>query len=400
MTAGGSTRDLDYQSRTLPRGTFVRSIFDNLFVRLSDRGGASQLIGAAWSEATAAVLESWIGNHIPHDGTSLAGGQVGTVHRLDTLPGVAARASKVGLKNPDFILFASREGQPIVFGVDAKFSVETARPVQVSADTTAQLFETDARLTSMLPEQDPGAEYVDGLFVSPDYPLTHAMFRHKVGHRRLTVSPDDVVLADVDARDVFGDITQESIIDILRRIDDLPFSVWESLLAAQYYFRVERAIIGLVADEQKPLLGTLDIDATEDDLVARIDERAGRAESAWQMVLDWDQDVEQIRRQRQAMHQVVGSPLSGTELRDLSDTVMDRMGLERRPSRNQVRKALGSRFTGDVLARVGVIVPPVRDFASELERVGIAAREVTERYAADMPAILEDIIRDLVDGDR
>lgn len=396
MTPGHTTRDVDYQSSALPRRTLERSIFDSHLVRLSDRGGASQLIGAAWSDVSARVLGGWVDCPIPTERPELYGGRVDAVHRLDTLAGVARRASSAGLKNPDFVLFGQLDGHPLVFGVDAKFSVETARPVQVSADTIARLFSEDAHLAGLLPEPDPDAVYADGLFLSPDYILTHQMFEHKMGHRRLMVSPGEVVLADVDPTELFADIASAPVMERLIQMDELPFSVWESLLAAQYYFRLERAIVGLMAEEQRPLLGIVDIDATEEDILDRIAERAG-ADSAWQTILQWDREVEHLRRQRQALSQVIGSPLSGSELRDVSDAVMDRMQLDDRPSRNRIRKALGARFSAHVLDQVGVIMPPVDDFPAELERVAGIARGITEAYARDIDEILSEIIRELVD---
>lgn len=389
-------RDLDFHSSTLPRGTFARSIFDNHLIRLSDRGGASQLIGSAWSDAAARELNGWIGGSVPGSAADLSRMKVTTVHRLDLLPGVAARASRVGLKNPDFIVFGTCDSASLVFGVDAKFSVETATQVQVSAETISQLFEADERLARMLPPVEPGARFVDGLFVIPDYSLTHAMFRHKIGHRRLTVSPRDVVLTDVNGGGLFRHVASEPVIERLIGIDQTAFPVWESLLATQYYFRLERAIVGLVAESQKPLLGSSDIDASETDLIGEIEKRDAEPESAWQLVLDWDKEMDQLRRQRQALSQVVGSPLSNAELRELSDTIMDELGVEERPSRNRVRKALGGRFMGDVLDRVGVIVPPVEDFSAELERVAAVSREINAAYIDDMPAILTEIINELV----
>lgn len=389
-------RDLDFHSSTLPRGTFARSIFDNHLIRLSDRGGASQLIGSAWSDAAARELNGWIGGSVPGSAADLSQMKVTTVHRLDLLPGVAARASRVGLKNPDFIVFGTCDSASLVFGVDAKFSVETATQVQVSAETVSQLFEADEHLARMLPAVEPGARFVDGLFVIPDYSLTHAMFRHKIGHRRLTVSPRDVVLTDVNGGGLFRRVTSEPVIERLIGIDQTAFPVWESLLATQYYFRLERAIVGLVAESQKPLLGSSDIDASETDLIGEIEKRDAEPESAWQLVLDWDKEMDQLRRQRQALSQVVGAPLSNAELRELSDTIMDELGVEERPSRNRVRKALGGRFMGDVLDRVGVIVPPVEDFSAELERVAAVSREINAAYIDDMPAILTEIINDLV----
>lgn len=395
MAPGGGQRDTDYHSPTLPRGTFTRSIFDNHLVRLSDRGGASQLIGSAWSDVVAAELDGWAGGPVPDDAPRLAGSVVQEIHRLDTLPGVAARASRAGLKNPDFVVFGTRDGGPVVFAVDAKFSIETARPVQVGAETTAQLFDADEHLTRLLPDAPDGTTYLDGIFLSPDYSLTHAMFRHKVGHRRLTVSQQDVVLAEASPRELFADVADLAVIDRLCRIDVLPLDVWRSLLAAQYYFRLERAIVGLVLDERRPLLGESDVEETTDDIRARTEQRARRADSAWEMILDWDRDVEQVRRQRQAIHQVIGVPLSNAELRDLTDRLMDEREMLARPSRNQVRKALGGRFMADVVRETGSIVPPVDNFASELERVAAIARTIGERYSANITDILGGIIDDL-----
>lgn len=398
MAGGHPVRDLEFRSQTLPRGTFIRSIFDSHLIRLSDRGGASQLIGAAWSDIASRVLETWVGNPVPTSLPGLANLRVSAIHRLDTVAGVARRASKAGLKNPDFVVFATREDGQVVFGVDAKFSVETAKPIQVSAETTTQLFEGDSRLMELLPDPEHGAVYVDGLFLSPDYSLTHAMFRQKIGHTRLSVTPRQVVLAETDPEDLFGGVASCEIIDRLAAMDGLDFPLNESLLAFQYYFRLERSIVGLVAEEQKPLLGTGDIEATQADLIARIEQRADARQGAWQMILDWDREVDHIRRQRQALHQVVGTPISGSELRDLSDRIMDEMGLEQRPSRNQVRKMLGAKFTSDVLSEVGVILPPVRDFTAELERVATAARHVSERYSASMSDIVREIIVELTES--
>ncbi len=395
MTSGGGTRDSDYHSSTLPRGTFARSIFDNHLVRLSDRGGASQLIGTAWSDVVADELDAWSGNPVPGNATRLAGSVVEEVHRLDTLPGVASRASRAGLKNPDFIVFGVNDGCPVVFAVDAKFSIETARPVQVSAETTEQLFDADEHLTRLLPDARPGTTYLDGIFLSPDYTLTYQMFRQKVGHRRLTVAPQDVVLAEAKPLALFGDLVDRDIIDRLVRIDRLPIDVWSSLLAAQYYFRLERAIVGLAVDERRPLLGDLDGEEAASGLRARVEERAAGAVSAWELVLAWDRDVEAIRRQRQAIHQVIGVPLSNAELRDLTDRLMRDRDPAARPSRNQVRKTLGGRFLADVVSETGPVVPPVTDFSSELGRVANVARRVGERYAADIERIVQGIIDDL-----
>lgn len=395
MAPGGGKRDSDYYSSTLPRGTFARSIFDNRLVRLSDRGGASQIIGAAWSNVASEELDRWAGEQVPGEAQRFAGSVVDEIHRLDTLPGVAARASKAGLKNPDFVVFGSRDGCPVVFAVDAKFSVETARPVQVSAETTAQLFDADEHLTRLLPDARPGTTYLDGIFLSPDYVLTSLMFRQKVGHRRLTVSQQDVVLTEALPRDMFEGMADSNVIDRLVRVDNLPFDVWGSLLAAQYYFRLERAIVGLAQDERRPLLGDPIDEETTAELRDSVESRASGAGSAWDVVLDWDRDVESIRRQRQAIHQVIGVPLPNAELRDLTDRLMRKRDPETRPSRNQIRKALGGRFMADVVSETGPVVPPVADFSAELARVAEAARTVGVRYVDGIEDIVSGIIDEL-----
>ncbi len=395
MAIQGEMRDSDYHSSTLPRGTFARSIFDNHLVRLSDRGGASQIIGSAWSNVAAEELNQWEGRPVPGNERRFAGSVVEEIHRLDTLPGVASRASKAGLKNPDFVVFGSRDARPVVFAVDAKFSVETARPVQVSAETTEQLFDADARLTSLLPDARPGTTYLDGVFLSPDYVLTDLMFKQKVGHRRLTVAQHDVVLTKSNPRDLFDGMVDASVVDRLVRIDGLPFDVWGSLLAAQYYVRLERAMLGLAQDEKRPLLGDAVDEETSDELRARVEARASGADSAWDVVLDWDRDIESIRRQRQAIHQVIGVPLPNAELRDLTDRLMRKRDPETRPSRNQVRKAVGGRFLADVVSETGTIMPPVADFSAELARVAEAARVVGERYAEGIDQIVDGIIDEL-----
>lgn len=395
MTTGGTRHDIEYQGSHLPRGTFARSLFDNQLIRLSDRGGASQLIGEAWSEIVSRELEGWVGASVPSPRAEVAGTRVAAVHRLDTLAGVAARASKAGLKNPDFLVFAAGDRHPLILAVDAKFSVETARPEQVSAEATRLLFEHDPHLIALLPDPDPDARYADGMFLAPDYSLTHAMFRQRMGHRRMAIAEEDVVLAEADAREMFGPVASEAVIDRLVTLDDTTFPVWESLLAAQYYFRLERAVVGLDAEARRPLLGVATVDVTEADLLAQIDERARGMANAWELVLDWDRDVEGVRRQRQALHQVIGSPLTSSELRDLSDEIMDRLQVEPRPSRNRVRKALGARFNAEVFAEVGVIQPPVPDFNAELQRVAEAARRIGARYEADIREIVGEIILEL-----
>lgn len=391
-----SEREIYLVSDKLPGKTFARAVFDSQLVRLSDKAEASHLIGEAWSDLAATEVEEWVGGEIPISRNDVANGIVSDVHRLDTLPGVAARASKLGLKNPDFlVLICGAQGSTVV-AVDAKFSIETARDDQVSAEATSKLFEEDEILGSLLPKLDRAHTFARGLFVSPDYSLTRAMFRQRMGHRRMTVRQGDVVLVDVDGAEMFAGLGTTEIMRRLISLDALEMSVWDSLLAGQYYFRLSRAMHGCALDEQRPLLGQCQVREDGAYVLDRIGQRSPACDSAWEVLLTWDRDVEHLRRQRQALHQVVGMPVSNAELRDVSDAVL--VGLEPglRPSRNKVRKALGGMYTSDVLEQTGVIIPPIEEFSAELERVASISRSVAEQYQSDIGTVVREIVESLV----
>jgi hypothetical protein len=53
-------------------------------------------------------------------------------------------------------------------------------------------------------------------------------------------------------------------------------------------------------------------------------------------------------------------------------------------------------FTDDVIGRTGVIMPPLADFPTELERVAAVSRDVAERYRSDIDAIVRGVVESLV----
>lgn len=387
--------DLQFSSNRLPGRTFSKAIFDSTLIRLSDKGSASHLMGTGWSDHASGEMSTWIGERVPADRPDLTGGTVAEIHRLDTIPGVASRASKLGLKNPDFLMLIRYGSESVVVGVDAKFSIETARADQVSEEATDSLFEQDERLAQLLPRMNGDHSYARGLFVSPDYSLTHAMFRQRMGHRRMTVNRENVVLVPVDAEGFLTDIGNQMVMQVLIDLDALAFPVWSSLLAGQYYLRLSCAMNGLAVDERLPLFGQATVQVNEDDVVDRVRGRMPRSDSAWNLMRAWDRDVERIRRQRQAMQQVVGMPLSGAEYRNISAETLDNLEPERRPSRNRLRKALGARYTKDVLERTGVVWPSTKDFTSELERVAEESRVVAELYQRNIAEIMRELAQSL-----
>lgn len=390
--------ELSYRSDNLPGGTLARSVFDQQLMRLSDRGGASRLIGERWSDVVADKLAGWIGAGIPTSRADLRIAFLTYLYRLDTIPGIAARASKLGLKNPDFLAHLQSETLSVVIGIDAKFSIETARHDQVSGDAIARLFNEDEILANILPSVKRAHTFARGLFVSPDYSLTRAMFRQRMGHRRMTVSQTDVVLVEASAVEMFGGTTDPEIMARLKRLDALPEGVVASLLASQYYFRLERAMRGMALDEQLPLLGTGNVVDDDSYVLEQVARRSRAVDSAWELMLRWDRDVEHIRRQRQALHQVMGIPVSGAELRELADVTLATLEPGVRPSRNQVRKALGSMFAREVSELAGVIPPTIVDFPAELERVASISREVADRYLAGIDEIVRGVVLKLAEG--
>lgn len=394
MTDTSAFEDLRFSSDKLPRRTFAKSLFVPLLTQLSDKGGASGLIGARWADAVAKELSSRIGSAVSTNHHELASPVINAVYRLDTIQGVAARASKARLKNPDFVVIAYHDGQQVVFGVDAKFSIETADESQVSSVATASLFKVDEHLAALLPALTPDARFADGLFASPDYSLTHAMFASRMGYLPVSVGPESVLFVDVDGGRMFSD-SGEGVMQLLIELDQLALCVWDSLLATQYYVRLERAVADLQREERLPLLGMPDDPTEVGSMNSGLPDRAAAHRSAWELIVRWNEELEQVRRQRHALQQVIGTPISGPELRDRSDIIMDALGVEDRPSRNQIRKALSRKFHGEVRSRVGVIQHPVDNFPNALRRVATIAEGVSDEYQQNMNEILNEIITGL-----
>jgi hypothetical protein len=204
-----------------------------------------------------------------------------------------------------------------------------------------------------------------------------------------------VVQVPVDAGRFFGPVEGSGAMSPLASVDQLPVSIDESLLAALYYFRLARAGAGCWFDATKPLLvhndrPTLD----EDALVAETRRRAFGARDAYAVILAWNEDVEQIRRQRGAVDQVAQLPVMNKELRTSVEAIATSLGAEEPPSLNQVRRRLTGWWRGELRERVGPISPPVDDLPAQLTRVAAAGRELEPR----IPTELERVVTELVTG--
>ena len=395
------------RSPLLPGGDLVSALFDREVMGFADRGGASNLVGDRWADIAAAHVESWIGTERrlhADDGEPL---RIVRVERLDATPAVAAAASKRGLQNPDLLLIGQRGDREAIQAADAKFSVETARSKQVSPEVVLGLLELRSYVSGLLEGVDNQIQVESGVFLCPDYPLTHLMLRHRRGIVRTTVRREEVVLVPAAADEFWDGVPGAEIIAPLAEIDNLPARPEENLMAGVYYFRLARAAVGFWLDATKPLLlhndiVTVNLSAVREETVRRSREAA----SAIKLIRRWDADVQTIRNQRAAVDQVAGLPIPGRELRTLASTIAQTAGADP-PSANQVRRRLGAWYRGALRDRFGPISPPVTDLPSVLRQLVDAGRDlapqaerelrrivlelVAEASAQDTPAIRSDI---------
>jgi len=383
-------------SPLLPGGDLVAAVLDRAVMGLADRGGASNLVGDRWADVCADHAAGWAGQQrpVPDGGEPLL---VERVERLDATPAVAALASRRGLQNPDLLLVGRRNGQAAVQAADAKFSVETARSKQVSPEVVLALLglRTDLPLVFQGIHDDPTP--APGVFLCPDYVLTHLMLRRRHGILRTTVGPEEVVLVPVSPVAFFAPLEGARVMAPLAGVDALPVSTDASLLAGLYYFRLARAAIGCWVDATKPLL-LFDDKPLPDEakVLAEAQERARRAESAFGLVLRWNDDVQTVRNQRAAVDQVAALPVYNKELRAEVERLALALGAPEPPSLNQVRRRLGAWWRRELRNRVGPLAPPVADLPAALDAVARAGRELAPR----LPEELARVVGELVEGSR
>jgi hypothetical protein len=359
---------------------------------LADRGGASNLVGDRWADIAAAHAAGWAGSGrlIPtSDGEALP---IVRVDRLDATPRIAAAASRRGMQNPDLLLIGERGTRQAIQAADAKFSVETARAKQVSADVVLGLLGLRDYLPELLPGLGDDVEIEPGLFLCPDYPLTHLMLRRRHGIVRTTVREEEVVFVPAPADTFWDGIEGASIIGILATVDDLPVHPESSLLAGVYYFRLARAAVGFWLDATKPLLlfnDTVRVD--EAAIGAEAARRTATASSAIDLIWQWDADVQTVRNQRAAVDQIAGLPIPGRDLRPLIARIAARQGGEA-PSLNQVRRRLGMWYRGELRDRVGPLTPPVADLQVALRQLAAAGRDLAPQAQGELERIVQEVM--------
>jgi hypothetical protein len=390
---GGNTR-----SPLLPGGDIVSALFDREVMGLADRGGASNLIGDRWADIAATHVATWIGSERRLHADDQGPMRIVRVDRLDAMPAVAAAASKRGLQNPDLLLIGQRGDRQAIQAADAKFSVETARSKQVSPQVVLGLLELRQYVPGLLDGVSERIQVESGVFLCPDYPLTHLMLRHRRGIVRATVRQEEVVLVPA-APDRFWDgVPGAEIIAPLADTDHLPAQPDDNLMAGVYYFRLARAAVGFWLDATKPLLlhndvVTVDISAVRDETVRR----SADASSAIDLIRRWDADVQVIRNQRAAVDQAAALPIPGRDLRAMAAKIAQIVGADA-PSANQVRRRLGAWYRGVLRDRFGPILPPVADLPSILRQLGDAGRDLAPQAERELERIVLELVTDATSG--
>lgn len=372
--------DLDLASSHFPGGTLFAALYDRELMRLSDRGGASGMIGARWADLCADALDLVAVPIMPLQ-PGLDELRVDRVIRLDDIPAIASQASQLKLQNPDFLLIHEEDGVQHVRAADAKFSIDTAKSRQVSAGVVTALIAMGPAIGRLVPSLRPDAAVDDGVFLCPDYSLTRRLLQTRRGIRRVTVFDDEVRLLPVDVARFLKGLDHERMISSLSSRDALPLDPFRSLALALYYLRAARALIGCWIDHASPLL--LYKDRPEIDLAEiedAISQDAPVKLDTWKLVLSWNDRAEETRRQRTAVDHVTSLPISGKELRGRIDVAATAAGVDP-PSTNRVRRILGAWYRERHREAFGPIFPPIDDLdgvLSQLAQFGRSLRPALE----------------------
>lgn len=390
---GGITR-----SPLLPGGDLVSALFDREVMGLADRGGASNLIGDRWADIAATHVAAWIGSERGLHADDQEPMRIVRVDRLDATPAVAAAASKRGLQNPDLLLIGQRGDRQAIQAADAKFSVETARSKQVSPEVVLGLLELRKHVPGLLDGVSERIQVESGVFLCPDYPLTHLMLRHRRGIVRATVRQEEVVFVPAAPDRFWNGVPGADIIAPLADTDRLPAQPDENLMAGVYYFRLARAAVGFWLDATKPLLlhndvVTVDVDAVHAETVRR----SAHARSAIDLIRRWNADVQAIRNQRAAVDQAAALPIPGRELRMMAVKIAQAAGADP-PSANQVRRRLGAWYRGVLRDRFGPILPLVADLPSIVRQLGDAGRDLAPQAERELERIVLELVAEARSG--
>lgn len=388
--------ELFLRSDRMPGGRLISALFDRSVMSLADKGAASNLVGERWADLASAYAATWPIIERSISGEAGESVRVVRVDRLDNVSRIAAVASKRGLQNPDLLIVGEASGDVVIQAADAKFSIETARSKQVSVEMLNGLLTIRPVVPELLVGVDSAIRTEPGIFLCPDYPLTHLMlnrgYRTGRGILRTTVRPDEVELVPVSPSTFWSVVEGSELITVLEPIDMFEVESSQSLAVGLYYFRLSRAAVGLWQESTRPFLdlaGKLPLDI--DQLREQALRRAFAAESAYSLIRQWDDEVQEIRDQRSAVDHVANPPIPGKELRDRVVQIAAKSGKEP-PSANKVRRRLGSWYRHEIRIRVGVIQPPITNLSLVLAQVAAAGKAVAPELDQELERIVQECL--------
>lgn len=367
----------------------MAAINDRQYMQLSDRGGASNAIGDRWADICAEELGQQY-QLLQATGEAIVARQI---FRLDDVPEIARRASRAQLQNPDFVLVGEGPSGPVMWAADAKFSVDTARAKQVSAEMLANLVALDDVLATHLPQLPLAADPRDGAFLCPDYPLTHLLLAERRGPRRATVRLDEIRFVQVEAPRFLDPMGKAGLRAFLAALDGFPFDPDSNLHVGLYYYRLARAAFGCWQDQSMPLISHRDtpIPADEAAIEQQARDLATSRMSAWGLLLRWNDLADITRQQRLALDRASSPPINGRLLRDGIEEVAATRSVVA-PSTSKVRRLLGAWFRGVVREQFGPVYPPVANFEQLESDVSRFSRSLASETEAKSLEIMEALL--------
>jgi hypothetical protein len=350
---------------------------------LADRGGASGYVGLTWGALCGEWLATMTGR--PIDVNGRLRGILTDVADIDAIPGLPAFASNRGLQNPDFLLTLQTEEGPILVAADAKFSIETAKPRQVSAEMLEALLESPGSPVKI--SLDVRGRERNGFFITPDYEVTHLMLKGTVGILRTAIDPDQAYLIAVSPERLFARPDLPPLLNAIAGIDGAEPAWPSDLVTALYYARCVFACAGCRIDESKPLLGSVGQPANDPVLLPELLRRAANASSAWGLVLQWDRDAEAVREARVQVHQAADLGVPNREIRDLVEHEAARLGKEA-PSVSRIRRELALWTTAQLVEQFGVVIYPVADLGRLIRDVRRTVAQLRPRFPEQVRTIV------------
>jgi hypothetical protein len=225
--------------------------------RIGDWGGASMQIGRRWEQLGASHLPALLGQDAP-----VTGFEARAALSFVSNQGLSASIQAAGLPNADAVLLGTVGPRLALRPVDFKWSLEVARPEQVSGEALRALL--DAELPALLAAIDeaieprawglaPGSagladleqvELVDGLFLAP----AHADNRHFVDSqenlaRDQPLVPQQVALVEVEGLSFFSPLPGWGLGERLA-VQEGARRALGTLEGADRYYRLGAGVLG------------------------------------------------------------------------------------------------------------------------------------------------------------